>query len=54
SAGDAWTNLGWSLAQIGLDSEAEQAFQRALELKPDDENARGNLQWLRNGKSAQQ
>jgi Flp pilus assembly protein TadD len=53
SAGDAWTNLGWSLAQIGLDSEAEQAFQRALELKPDDENARGNLQWLRNGKSAQ-
>jgi protein O-mannosyl-transferase len=51
SAGDAWTNLGWSLAQIGLDREAEQAFQRALELKPDDENARSNLQWLRKGKS---
>ena len=47
-AADAWTNLGWSLAQIGLDGEAEKAFQRALELKPDDENARSNLQWLLN------
>ncbi len=50
NAADAWTNLGWSLAQIGLDREAEQAFVRALELRPNDEHARNNLEWLRSGK----
>jgi Flp pilus assembly protein TadD len=49
-AADAWINLGWSLAQIGLDREAEQAFVRALALRPGDEHARNNLEWLRNGK----
>jgi Tetratricopeptide repeat. len=53
AAADAWINLGWSLAQIGLDREAEQAFVRALELQPSDEHARSNLEWLRNGKSAE-
>ena len=50
TAADAWTNLGWSLAQIGLDDEAERAFVRALELRPGDEHARNNLEWLRSGK----
>jgi tetratricopeptide (TPR) repeat protein len=49
-AADAWINLGWSLAQIGLDREAEQAFVRALALRPGDEHARNNLEWLRSGK----
>jgi len=43
---DAWTNLGWSLAQIGLDDEAEKAFRRAIELRPNEERGRNNLQWL--------
>jgi len=43
---DAWTNLGWSLAQIGLEAEAEKAFRRAIALKPDEERGRNNLQWL--------
>jgi tetratricopeptide (TPR) repeat protein len=46
NAADAWTNLGWSLAQIGLDREAEIAFRRAIELRPDDEHSRNNLEWL--------
>ncbi len=50
TAADAWTNLGWSLAQIGLDREADQAFVRALSLRPADEHARNNLEWLRSGK----
>jgi len=43
---DAWTNLGWSLGQIGLDDEAEKAFRRAIALRPDEERGRNNLQWL--------
>ncbi len=54
NAADAWTNLGWSLAQIGLDREAEQAFVRALALRPGAEHARDNLEWLRRGKGKDQ
>lgn len=46
TAADAWTNLGWSLAQIGLDDEAEKAFRRVIELRPKDERGHNNLQWL--------
>ena len=53
NAADAWTNLGWSLAQLGLDDAAEVAFRRAVELQPGDERALNNLQWLKNGKPAQ-
>jgi len=47
NAADAWTNLGWSLAQLGLDDAAEGAFFRAVALQPNDEHARNNLEWLR-------
>jgi Flp pilus assembly protein TadD len=50
TSADAWINLGWSLAQLGLDREADQAFVQALALRPGDENARSNLEWLRGGK----
>jgi uncharacterized protein (TIGR02996 family) len=50
AAADAWINLGWSLAQLGFDREADQAFVQALALRPGDENARSNLEWLRGGK----
>jgi Flp pilus assembly protein TadD len=50
NAADAWTNLGWSLAQLGLDDAAETAFRRAIALQPNDERARNNLEWLRSGK----
>jgi Flp pilus assembly protein TadD len=53
NAADAWTNLGWSLAQLGIDDAAEIAFRRAVELRPGDERALNNLQWLRSGKPAQ-
>ncbi|MEA2328866.1 MAG: protein O-mannosyl-transferase [Thermoanaerobaculia bacterium] len=53
NAADAWTNLGWSLAQLGLDDAAEAAFRRAVELQPGDERAENNLHWLRSGKPAQ-
>jgi tetratricopeptide (TPR) repeat protein len=46
NAADAWTNLGWSLAQLGLDAAAETAFHRAIELQPNDEQSRNNLEWL--------
>ena len=49
-AADAWINLGWSLAQLGFDREADQAFVQALAFRPNDENARSNLEWLRGGK----
>ncbi|HXH42057.1 MAG TPA: tetratricopeptide repeat protein [Thermoanaerobaculia bacterium] len=52
NAADAWTNLGWSLAQIGLDDDAERAFRRVIELQPNDERGRNNLQWLRNRRAA--
>jgi tetratricopeptide (TPR) repeat protein len=54
NAADAWINLGWSLAQLGLDDAARTAFQRAIELRPNDEHARNNLEWLQNGKKAVQ
>lgn len=54
NAADAWTNLGWSLAQIGLDDAAEVAFVRAVALQPNDERAHNNLEWLRNGKGSAQ
>ena len=50
TAADAWINLGWSLAQLGFDREAEEAFVHALALRPGDEHARSNLEWLRGGK----
>jgi len=53
NAADAWTNLGWSLAQLGLDAAAETAFRRAVELQPGDERALNNLAWLKRGKPAQ-
>ncbi|HEX3576941.1 MAG TPA: tetratricopeptide repeat protein [Thermoanaerobaculia bacterium] len=52
NAADAWTNLGWSLAQLGFDNEAEKAFQHAIALRPNDEHARNNLEWLRSGKGS--
>jgi Flp pilus assembly protein TadD len=52
NAADAWTNLGWSLAQIGLDDTAEAAFLRAVALQPNDEHAANNLRWLKSGKRA--
>ncbi len=53
TAADAWINLGWSLAQLGLDRESEQAFERALILRPGDEHARSNLDWLQSGKGVE-
>jgi tetratricopeptide (TPR) repeat protein len=50
NAADAWINLGWSLAQLGLDDAARTAFQRVIELRPNHERARNNLEWLQNGK----
>lgn len=50
NAADAWINLGWSLAQMGLDDAARTAFLRAIELRSNDEHARNDLQWLQNGK----
>ncbi len=47
---DAWINLGWSLAQLGLDPQSAQAFERALQLRPGDEHAKSNLEWVRRGK----
>jgi len=53
NAADAWTNLGWSLAQLGLDAAAETAFRRAVDLQPGDARALNNLAWLKGGKPAQ-
>ena len=47
---DAWINLGWSLAKLGLDPQSAQAFERALQLRPGDEHAKSNLEWVRRGK----
>jgi Flp pilus assembly protein TadD len=51
NSADAWINLGWSLAQLGLDPQSEAAFARALELRPGDEHAKRNLEWVRRGKT---
>ncbi|MDP2957669.1 MAG: tetratricopeptide repeat protein [Longimicrobiales bacterium] len=44
---DAYNNLGWSQAQIGLDALAAISFAQAVALRPDDEGARQNLAWIR-------
>jgi Flp pilus assembly protein TadD len=50
NSADAWINLGWSLAQLGLDAQSAHAFERALQLRPGDEHAKSNLEWVRRGK----
>jgi Tfp pilus assembly protein PilF len=40
---DAWSNLGWSLAQLGLRAEAADAYRRVLVLRPEDERVANNL-----------
>lgn len=42
----AWNNLGWAYLLADRKGEARQAFQRALQLEPDDELVRNNLQSL--------
>lgn len=44
---DAYNNLGWSLAQLGLRDEARRAYEHAIALRPDDPRARNNLALLR-------
>jgi tetratricopeptide (TPR) repeat protein len=44
---DAWNNLGWSLAQLGSTSEAKVAFERAIQLQPDNMGAKANIAWLK-------
>jgi tetratricopeptide (TPR) repeat protein len=44
---DAHLNLGWSLAKLGRFEEAVQHFERAIELVPDYDLAKRNLQWAR-------
>ncbi len=40
---DAWNNLGWSLAQLGLRDEAADAYRHALAVRPNDERVMNNL-----------
>lgn len=44
---DAYNNLGWSQAQIGLDALAAISFSQALALNPGDVGASQNLAWIR-------
>lgn len=44
----AWNNLGNILSDLGKEREAEQAYLRALSIKPNAKNATGNLKNLRN------
>jgi Flp pilus assembly protein TadD len=44
--GSAWINLGTALAQTGKRAEAREAFERALQLDPQDPRARDNLREL--------
>jgi len=46
-AADAYLNLGWSLAQLGRKTEAAEAYNQALALRPGDERAKNNLALLR-------
>ena len=41
----AWNNLGWSLAKLGFYERAVPCFDRAIELDPTMEVARGNRDW---------
>lgn len=43
---DAWNNLGWELAALGLRSQAVEAYQAALQIDPGYERARNNLRQL--------
>jgi Flp pilus assembly protein TadD len=43
---DAYNNLGWSLAQLGLRDRARRAYEQAIALRPDDERVRNNLALL--------
>jgi tetratricopeptide (TPR) repeat protein len=47
TAADAWNNLGWELAQLGVFEEAIGALERAVALRPDYELAANNLVWAR-------
>jgi tetratricopeptide (TPR) repeat protein len=47
-----WNNLGWAMASAGLFDLAIGCFERALELDPASEHARGNLHWVRERYSA--
>ena len=41
-----WVDLGNVAADQGRRGESEQAYRRALEIAPDDQNALNNLAWL--------
>ena len=43
---DAWNNLGWSLAQLGLTNEAAHAYEQALAIEPSNDRVRNNLHLL--------
>jgi Flp pilus assembly protein TadD len=43
---DAWTNLGWALAQLGFRDEAARAYRKGLEIRPDDERLLNNLRLI--------
>ena len=48
---DGWYDLGWDLEAVSL-PEAKEAYQRALELRPDHVEARVNLGRLLHGEGA--
>lgn len=43
---DAWTNLGWSLAQLGLRDDAASAYMQALAIEPANDRVRNNLRLI--------
>ncbi len=43
---DAWNNLGWELAALGLRRQAADAYRRTLQIDPAYERARNNLTLL--------
>jgi protein O-mannosyl-transferase len=43
---DAWNNLGWELAALGLRPQAAEAYQATLRIDPTYERARNNLALL--------
>ena len=49
---DAWNNLGWSLAQLGLFDAAIPAYDNALRVRPDYTLARNNLAAAKSERSA--
>lgn len=40
----AYNNLGWSLTQVGENKEAVAAFEKAIQLRPDFDLAKNNLE----------